>query len=63
MVDVGVALAWVAISGVSLKWLSAFDRAPVDSDGRPDLPLPDGAFLQEDLHPLDRAPVHIGGVP
>jgi hypothetical protein len=61
MVDVGVALAWVAISGVSLKWLSAFGRRPESDVCEPELLLRDGELLPEELYPLELTPFSAGG--
>jgi hypothetical protein len=61
MVDVGVALAWVAISGVSLKWLSAFGQRPEGAICEPEILLHDGELLPEELYPLELTPFPQGG--
>jgi hypothetical protein len=60
MVNFGVALAWVAISGVSLKWLSVFGQRSESEVCEPGLPLHEGEILSEDLYPLDLTPCPVG---
>jgi len=61
MVDVGVALAWVAISGVSLRWLSTLGRASAVDNPECDIVLREGEPLPEELYPLELTPLHVGG--
>jgi hypothetical protein len=61
MVDVGVALAWVAISGVSLKWLSALGQRSEAEACEPELLPRDGELLPEELYPLELTPLPVGG--
>jgi len=56
MIDVSVALAWVAISGVSLRWLSTLDHRSERA-----IPRCEGEPLHEDLYPLEFTPVYLGG--
>jgi hypothetical protein len=61
MVDVSVALAWFAMSGVSLKWLSALGhRSQLDSH-EPETPTREGELLPEELYPLEFTPIYLGG--
>jgi hypothetical protein len=60
MVDVGVALAWVAISGLSLKWLSVFGQRSEDELCEPGLALHEGELLSEEHYPLDLTPFPVG---
>jgi hypothetical protein len=61
MVNVGVALAWVAISGVSLKWLSAFGQRSTSQFCEPEIPHRDGELLPEELYPLELTTFSVGG--
>ncbi len=61
MVDVSVALTWVAISGVSLKWLSALGRRSERDSGEPEILAREGELLPEELYPLELTPVYVGG--
>jgi hypothetical protein len=61
MVDVSVALAWVAISGVSLKWLSALGHKPERDSPEPEIVVRDGELLPEELYPVEFTPVYVGG--
>jgi hypothetical protein len=58
MVDVGVALTWIAISAVSAKGLSAFARAAAtnDTEAEPASLTDDGALAHDGLHPVDARP-------
>jgi hypothetical protein len=60
MVDVGVALAWAAISGVSLRWLSAFGQRPECEPCDSELLSCDGELLPEGLYPLELTPFPVG---
>ena len=60
MVDLGVALAWVAISCVSLKWLSVFAQRPEGDAREPEILFRDGDLLPEELYPLEFTPVAVG---
>ena len=61
MVDMSVALAWVAISGVSLRWLSALShRLQLDSH-EPEIPAREDELLPEELYPLEFTPIYLGG--
>lgn len=55
MVDIGVALTWIAFSAVSVKGLSAFARAAATTGGEAELALPgeDDACGREVAWPLD----------
>lgn len=61
MVDVSVALAWVAISGVSLKWLSALGHRSKRDSGEQEILPCEGELLPEELYPLELTPFYIGG--
>ncbi len=63
MADLGVVLAWVAISAVSLKWLAAFERMFASGRGEDDPALlaGDGALAHEQLHPLELSLLTAGG--
>ncbi len=63
MVALGVALAWVAMSAVSFRWLAAFERASASAGGEADPALlaDDGAFAYEALYPLELSPLPAGG--
>jgi hypothetical protein len=54
MVDVGVALAWVAISGLSLKWLSVFGGTSAARLAEPQADPGDEELMLEELYPLER---------
>lgn len=59
MVDVGVALTWIAISAVSAKGLSAFARAAAatnDTEAELASLTDDGALAHDGLHPVDARP-------
>jgi hypothetical protein len=60
MVDVGVALAWIAISAASARGLSAFARATARG-GSEEEPAPagaNGAFARTGTYPID-LPLHL----
>jgi len=64
MVDLAVALAWIAMSAVSLKWLVAFERMSAASGcGEDDPALLAGglALAHEESHPLDLWSLPAGG--
>lgn len=57
MTDVGVALAWVAISGVSLKWLSVFARTSTTRLHAREPNSYEEDLVLEELYPLELFPV------
>ncbi len=61
MVEVSVALAWVAISGVSLKWLSALGHKFERDSPEPEILAREGELLPEELYPLEFTPLYVGG--
>ncbi len=63
MVDLGVALTWVAMSAVSFKYLAAFKRGSASGGGEADATLlaDDGTFAYEALYPLELSPLPAGG--
>jgi hypothetical protein len=63
MVDVDVALAWVAISGVSLKWLSALGQRSAWDSHDPGTPTREDELLSGENYSLELIPVYVGGSP
>ncbi|MGH2911260.1 MAG: hypothetical protein ACRDJ3_02165 [Solirubrobacteraceae bacterium] len=61
MVDIGVALTWVAISGVSLKWLAVLGRRSTSEIREPELYQREGELLPEELYPVELTPILLGG--
>ena len=57
MVDVGVALAWVALSGASLKWLSVFGRTSAARYNAQPANLGDDDLMLDEIYPLESSPV------
>jgi hypothetical protein len=58
MVDVGVALTWIAISAVSAKGLSVFTRATATNDTEAELASLTGesGWAHDGLYPIDVPP-------
>jgi hypothetical protein len=58
MVDVGVALTWIAMSAASAKGLSVFARAAATSDTEAELAsfTGDSALAHDGLCPIDAPP-------
>lgn len=63
MVDVGVALAWVTISAVSLKGLSAFGRVSAYGRGQTDLARCEGELALDEIYPVLGLPTASSGDP
>jgi hypothetical protein len=61
MVGMGVALAWAAISGISLKWLSVLGQPQANDDRELELCPRDGELLPEELYPVEVHPLATGG--
>jgi hypothetical protein len=61
MIDVGVALTWVAMSAASLKGLSVFRRVSAAGCAKADLALLEGDLAHDEFYPVEVLPQPAGG--